>query len=55
MKEEMKSMDNSGVWDLVELLKGCKSVACKWVFKTKHDSNNNIEQYKARLVVKGFT
>ena len=39
MKEELKSMDHIGVWDLVELPKGCKRVGCKWVFKTKHDSN----------------
>ena len=55
MKEELKSMDHIGVWDLVELPKGCKRVGCKWVFKTKHDSNGNIELYKARLVAKGFT
>ena len=30
-------------------------VGCKWVFKTKHDSNDNIKRYKARLVAKGYT
>ncbi|WVZ13813.1 hypothetical protein V8G54_011379, partial [Vigna mungo] len=38
MKEELKSMDDNKVWDLVELPKGSKRVGCKWVFKTKHDS-----------------
>jgi len=42
-------------WDLVEWPKDCKKVGCKWVFKTKRDSNGNLERYKARLVVKGFT
>ncbi|WVZ07573.1 hypothetical protein V8G54_020919 [Vigna mungo] len=55
MKEELKSMDDNKVWDLVELPKGSKRVGCKWVFKTKHDSKGNIERYKARLVAKGFT
>ena len=55
MEEELKSMDQNQVWDLVELLKGCKRVGCKWVFKTKRDSLGNIERYKARLVAKGFT
>ncbi|WVY90570.1 hypothetical protein V8G54_036084 [Vigna mungo] len=55
MKEELKSMDDNKVWDLVELPNGSKRVGCKWVFKTKHDSKGNIERYKARLVAKGFT
>ena len=38
MKDELKSMAQNCVWDLVELPKGCKRVGCKWVFKTKCDS-----------------
>ena len=48
-------MDHNEVWDLVELPEDCKRVRCKWVFKTNHDSNGNIERHKARLVAKGFT
>ena len=48
-------MDQNGVWDLVELPEGCKRVDCKWVFRTKHDSNGNIEWYKAKLIAKSFT
>ena len=47
MKEEMQSMSDNQVWDLVELPKGSKQVGCKWVFKTKRDSKGNIERYKA--------
>jgi len=50
MKEELKSMDDNKVWDLVELPNGAKQVGCKWVYKTKHDSKDNIEKYKSRLV-----
>ena len=52
MKEELKSMNDNEVWDLVELPKEIKIVGCKWIFKTKHDSKGNIEIYKARLVAK---
>ena len=48
-------MDHNEVWDVVELPEGCKRVGCKWVFKTKRNSNGNVERYKARLVAKGFT
>jgi len=54
MKYELKSMAHNDVWDLLELPEGCKRVECKWVFKTKRDSHDNIKCYKVRLVVKDF-
>ena len=47
-------MEDNGVWDLVELPKGSKPIGCKWIFKTKRDSNGNVERYKAHLVTKVF-
>ena len=55
MKDEIKSMEDNGVWDLVELPQGSKPIGCKWIFQTNRDSNGNGERYKARLVTKGFT
>ena len=55
MMDEMDSMNNNDVWDLVELPNGKRPIQCKWVYKTKKDSLGNIERYKARLVAKGFT
>ena len=55
MEDEMKSMNTNKVWDLEIILKGAKTVGCKWVYKTKLDSQGNIERYKARLVAKDFT
>ena len=55
MKDELKSMDQNEVCDLIELPEGYKKVGCKWVYKTKRDSKGNIERFKARLVAKGFT
>ena len=35
MKDEMKSMKDNDVWDLVEFLEGTKLISCKWIYKTK--------------------
>jgi hypothetical protein len=55
MEDEMRSMSANKVWGLKEIPKGAKIVDCKWVYKTKCDSKENIERFKARLVAKGFT
>ena len=55
MEYEMRSMSSNKVWDLEEIPKGTKTVGCKWVYKTKYDSKRNVERFKARLMVKGFT
>jgi len=55
MKDEMKSIQDNDIWNLVELPKGMKPIGCKWIFKTKRDSKGNVKRYKARLVAKGFT
>lgn len=55
MKHKYKSMQDNKVWELVPLPEGVKPIGCKWIFKTKRDSNDNEERYKARLVAKGYT
>lgn len=42
MREELKSMDDIKVCDLVELPEDSKKVNCKWLFKAKLDSNEAI-------------
>jgi hypothetical protein len=54
MEDEMKSMSANKVWDLEIIPTGAKTVGCKWVYKIKYDSQENIERFKARLVAKGF-
>ena len=55
MDDEMNSMYMNDVWDLVTLPHGYKLVECKWVFKAKRDFSRQIERYKVRLVVKGYS
>jgi hypothetical protein len=55
MEDEMMSMSANQVWKLEEILKGAKTVGCKWVYKIKRDSKGTINRFKARLVAKCFT
>ncbi|KAL9249770.1 Retrovirus-related Pol polyprotein from transposon TNT 1-94-like protein [Drosera capensis] len=55
MNDEIKSMSDNDVWELVSLSEGVKPIGCKWIFKTKKDSEGNIIRFKARLVAKGYT
>lgn len=54
MQEDFKSMQDNEVWELVDLPENFKPAGCKWVFKTTRDSRGNVEQFKNRLVAKGY-
>ncbi|KFD69512.1 hypothetical protein M514_18384, partial [Trichuris suis] len=54
-EEEMKSLKNYQVWELVELSRGKATVSAKRVFKAKLDKQEQIHTYKARLVARGFS
>ena len=47
-------MRRNNIWDLVELPTSCKTVGCKWVFKTKGDAKGEVDIYNARLLAKGY-
>jgi hypothetical protein len=47
MEDETKSMSTNKVWDLENIPKGTKTVGCKWIYKTKYDSQGNVERFKA--------
>ena len=50
MQEEMDSLQDKKVWDLVDLLPGCTPVKGRWVYVVKSDG-----RHKACFVAKGFT
>lgn len=51
----MSALEKNDTWELMSLPRRKSTVGCKWVFTVKYISNDTIEQYKVRLVVKGFT
>jgi hypothetical protein len=55
MQEEYNFLVINNTWSLVPLPKGRKPISCKWVFKIKHGVDGEVERYKAKLVVRGFT
>lgn len=55
MNSEISSLKKNHTWDLVNLPKGRKVIDNKWIFKIKHNSAGDVERFKARLVIRGFT
>ena len=50
MKEEMKSLHERKVWNLVDLSKGHQPIKGRWIYAVKSDGHK-----KARFIAKGFT
>ena len=53
MQEELNSLEQNGVCNVVRLPKNSHSLHSKWLYITKRDPNSDFERYKARLVVCG--
>lgn len=50
----MESFKKNVAWEFTDFLESDRVVECKWVFKRKVNSENNVT-YRARLVAKVFT
>lgn len=55
MHEEMTSLSENNTWTMVDLPRGRKAIDNRWVFRVKRKANGDIERFKARLVVRGFS
>ncbi|KAH9779181.1 retrovirus-related pol polyprotein from transposon RE2 [Citrus sinensis] len=54
MQDEYDALIRNKTWSLVPMNPEYKLVGCKWVFRTKYNTDGSISKYKARLVAKGF-
>jgi hypothetical protein len=55
MEEEYDALITNNTWDLVTHPVGSNVIIGKCIFKNKFNSNDTLEQYKARWVLCGFT
>ena len=55
MKEEIDALQKNDIWKLVPRVIGQKVIGCKWVYKTKFNSDGTLNRCKARLVAKGYS
>ncbi|MCI29300.1 retrovirus-related Pol polyprotein from transposon TNT 1-94, partial [Trifolium medium] len=54
MQVELKALEKTGTWILVDLPPSIKPIGCRWVYRIKYHADGSIERYKARLVAKGY-
>ena len=54
MDQEIDTIQKNKTWEFVELPRGKKAIDVKWVFKTKLNSQGEVDKCKARLIVKGY-
>jgi hypothetical protein len=54
MDTEYNALQGNETWHLVAPKEGKNIIDCKWVFKVKRKADGYIDQYKERLVAKGF-
>ena len=52
---EFAAMEKLKVWRLVTLPPGRRAIGCRWVHRTKYDSDGAVSRLKARIVVKGYS
>jgi Reverse transcriptase (RNA-dependent DNA polymerase) len=50
----LKALETASTWKIIERPENRNIVKNKWVFRIKKNATGKIEQYKARLVTKGF-
>ena len=46
MVDEIKALDDNGMWDLVPLPTSKKAIGCRWVFVVKFNSNGSVARLK---------
>ena len=55
IREELKTLEDSGTWGLTDTPPHTNIIGSKWLFRLKHNATCHIVCYKVRLVMQGFS
>ena len=55
MEDEMHALQQNGIWELVSLPAGKKTLGGQWVYTVKLNPNGTLTHLKARLVIRGYS
>lgn len=53
MNKELEALEKNDTWDVTTLPLGKTAIGCKWLYRTKFNSDDSVERYKSRLVILG--
>ncbi|GKC55114.1 ribonuclease H-like domain-containing protein, partial [Tanacetum coccineum] len=54
MNLEMETLNRNGTWIITNFPTRRKAIGCKWVYKVKCKSNEEVERFMSRLIAKGY-
>ena len=55
MQAKLHALQMNKTWTLTTFPPHKVAIGCRWVYKIKYNADGSIEQYKSRLVAKGYT
>lgn len=55
MEEEIRILEKTSTWSLVDLPPGRKAVSNRWVYRVKRNADGRINRFKSRLVARGYS
>nr|KYP59473.1 hypothetical protein KK1_014909 [Cajanus cajan] len=54
MDDEIHAIEKNETWELTKLPTYISPIGMKLVYKTKYNSNGEVDRFKARLIAKGY-
>jgi len=55
MNLELRALEENQTWIITALPHGKRAIGCKWIYRTKFQSDGSVDKYKARLVAQGYS